>query len=132
MLSPLSYALNRNWQVVQDETFAPILYVLPYQSLAEAIAIQKLCPSRTRPPPSSRTTFEKRKHSCPLSAVIAASLTSISVLAARRLAVRSAARRTRVADGKAAAIPGKPICGVRTVTINYSPDLPLAQGIRFE
>lgn len=39
-VEPTIIAAQNHWEVVQQETFAPILYVMPYKNLDEAIAIQ--------------------------------------------------------------------------------------------
>jgi aldehyde dehydrogenase (NAD+) len=39
-VEPTIIAANNDWEIVQQETFGPILYVMPYQTLSEAIAMQ--------------------------------------------------------------------------------------------
>jgi aldehyde dehydrogenase (NAD+) len=43
-VEPTIVQANNHWDVVQNETFAPILYVMPYETLAEAIDMQNNVP----------------------------------------------------------------------------------------
>ena len=43
-VQPTLVRAENHWKVVQRETFAPILYVMPYQALDEAIALQNDVP----------------------------------------------------------------------------------------
>jgi len=43
-VKPCIAAVNPNMEIVQHETFAPILYVMPYRELDEAISIQNAVP----------------------------------------------------------------------------------------
>ena len=43
-IEPTLVRADNHWKVVQRETFAPILYVMPYQTLDEAMALQNQVP----------------------------------------------------------------------------------------
>lgn len=43
-VKPCVAAVHPNMEIVQQETFAPILYIMPYQELEEAISIQNAVP----------------------------------------------------------------------------------------
>ena len=43
-VEPTLVERNPHWDIVQRETFAPILYVMPYEDLTEAIRIQNDVP----------------------------------------------------------------------------------------
>ena len=43
-VKPAVYEVENNFSVVQEETFAPILYVMKYSSLDDAIKIQNDVP----------------------------------------------------------------------------------------
>ena len=43
-VKPCVAAVHPNMEIVQQETFAPILYIMPYQDLEEAISIQNAVP----------------------------------------------------------------------------------------
>ena len=100
-------------EVVQTETFAPILYVMPFRSLDEAIALQNGVPQGLS---SSIFTDEPqggRSSSCRRRVRIAASPTSTSAPPARRSAARSAARRKPAAAASRARMRGRPTCAGR-------------------
>ena len=116
---------------VLQETFAPILYVLRYRDLDEAIAIHNAVPQGLS---SSIFTTDLREAERFISAAgpTAASPTSTSARRAPRSAARSAARRRPAAGAKAARTAGAPTCGARPTPSITASDLPLAQGIRFD
>ena len=101
---------RRRREIVREETFAPILYVMRYRELDEAIAhAQRRAagpvvlhlhqrPARGRALPVGRP------------AATAASPTSTSARAAPRSAARSAARRTPAAAASRAPTPGRATC----------------------
>ena len=97
---------------VLQETFAPILYVLRYSELEEAIALNNAVPQGLS---SSifTTDLEKPSCSCPRGVRIAELPTSISARPARRSAARSAARRRRAAAARAVRTAGAPTCAAR-------------------
>ena len=43
-VKPCLVEARNEWPVVQRETFAPILYIIPYETLEEAIALQNAVP----------------------------------------------------------------------------------------
>ena len=86
---------------------------------------------RAWPAASSPPTCARPSGSAPPTAATAASPTSTSAPAAPRSAGRSAARRPPAAAARAAATRGRRYMRRATNTINYSNDLPLAQGVQF-
>ena len=115
--------------VVCHETFAPILYVIRYTDFAQALALNNAVPQGC-PRPSSPTTCARPRPSCRPRARTAASPTSTSAPRAPRSAARSAARRKPAAAANRARTRGATTRRA-TNTINYSRQLPLAQGIKF-
>ena len=118
--------------VVREETFAPILYVLAYRELDEAIALHNDVPQglssciftndlreaeRSCRRAGSRLRHRQRQH---------------------RPERRRDRRRVRRREGDRrrprvrAPTRGRPTCAAQTDTINYSSELPLAQGIVFD
>jgi aldehyde dehydrogenase (NAD+) len=94
-----------------EETFAPILYLCPYDELAEA---RSTMPSSTAClPPYSREICTKPSSSSQPAGRIAVSPTSISVPAAPRSAVRSVGRRRLGAVVNPVPTPGRTICVAR-------------------
>jgi acyl-CoA reductase-like NAD-dependent aldehyde dehydrogenase len=108
-VNPALAEMPAQTEIVREETFAPILYVMPYDELEEAIAIQNDVPQGLS---SSIFTTDVREAEAFVSAaaVTAASPTSTSARAAPRSAVRSAARRRPAAGGRPAPTPGRLTC----------------------
>ena len=96
--------------IVRQETFAPLLYVLPYTDLDEAIALHNDVPQGLS---SSIFTCDQREAERFLSprAPTAASSTSTSARPAPRSAAPSAARRRPAAAASPARTRGAPTCG---------------------
>ena len=115
--------------VVCHETFAPILYVIRYTDFAQALALNNAVPQGLS---SAIFTNDLREAETFLSASArtAASPTSTSAPRAPRSAARSAARRKPAAAANRARTRGATTRRA-TNTINYSRQLPLAQGIKF-
>jgi aldehyde dehydrogenase (NAD+) len=118
-------------EVVCHETFAPILYTLRYETLDEAIALQNAVPQGLS---SAIFTNDLREAEQFLAraAPTAASPTSTSAPRAPRSAAPSAARRRPAAAASRARTPGRAYMRRATNTVNYSRELPLAQGVKFD
>jgi aldehyde dehydrogenase (NAD+) len=107
---PALVEIGEQAPVVKRETFAPILYVMRYRELAEAIALQNDVAQGLS---SSIFTLDLREAELFTSAsgsATAASPTSTSGPRARRSAGRSAARRRPAAAANPARTAGGPIC----------------------
>ena len=130
-VEPALVEMPKQTAIVQEETFAPILYVMPYDELDEAIAIQNGVPqglsSSIFTPTSARPSS-----SSPPPAATAASPTSTSARAGPRSGAPSAARRRPAAAARPGSDSWKAYMRRTTVTVNYSRELPLAQGVRFD
>ena len=111
-VKPCIAEVEPHYEIVKQETFAPILYLLKFKDIAEAIL---------------------REVEQFLSQVGSDWALPMEILVApvRRLAKPLAEKKKPVADEKAEAIPGKAYMRRQTNTINYSTGLPLAQGIKF-
>ena len=95
---------------VRRETFAPILYVLQYRDLDEAIALQNDVPQGLSSSIFTRDLGEA-EHFLSAAARTAASPTSTSAPPAPRSAGPSAAKRRPAAAANPARTAGTPICG---------------------
>ena len=115
----------------RTETFAPILYVLTYGDFEEAIALHNDVPQGLSSCDLHHATSGRPSASSPPTARTAASSTSTSARPAPRSAARSAARRRPAAAANPAPTPGGPTCAAPPTPINYSDELPLAQGVTF-
>ena len=116
--------------VVCHETFAPILYVIRYTDFAQALALNNAVPQGLS---SAIFTNDLREAETFLSARArtAASPTSTSAPRAPRSAARSAARRKTGGGRESGSDAWRNYMRRATNTINYSRQLPLAQGIKF-
>ena len=109
-----------------------ILYVMPYDELDEAIAIQNGVPQGLS---SSIFTTDVREAEASSSAAGSdCGIANVNVGAerGRDRGRRSAARRPPAAAARPARTRGRRTCAAPPVTVNYSRELPLAQGVRFD
>ena len=102
-----------DWPIVQQETFAPILYLMTLPATSTRHRDAQRRAARASVPRSSPTTARGRRVPVARAAATAASPTSTSAPAARKSAARSAAKRKPAAAARAAATPGRPTCAGR-------------------
>ena len=129
-VAPAVVRMPAQTELVHSETFAPILYVLTYDELDEAIELNNAVPQGL----SSAIftpTCARPSASWPPTARTAASPTSTSAPRARRSAGRSAARSRPAAAASPGRTAWKAYMRRATNTVNYSSELPLAQGVHF-
>ena len=115
----------------RQETFAPLLYVLPYDDFEEAIALNNAVPQGLSSSVFTSDLAEAELFLSPPRAPTAASSTSTSAPPARRSAARSAARRRPAAAASPVSDAWRAYMRRATNTVNYSGELPLAQGVDF-
>ena len=113
--------------IVREETFAPILYVMRYSSLAEAIAIQNDVPQGLS---SSIFTGDVREAETFTSAIGSANV-NVGPSGAE---IGGAFGGEKATGGgrEAGSDAWKAYMRWVTVTVNYSDELPLAQGVEFD
>ena len=117
--------------VIQQETFAPILYVLPFDSVEEAIAIQNGVPQGL----SSAIFTQNLKHA---ERFLSASGSDCGIanvnIGTSGAEIGGAFGGEKETGGgrESGSDAWKAYMRRQTTTINYSDALPLAQGIRFE
>ena len=113
-VKPSIVKMPKQTSVVKDETFAPILYVMGYKDIEEAIHLQNDVPQGLS---SCIFTNDNRVQrpsgSCRRQEAIAGSRTSISVRAAPRSVGRLAARRRPAAVASPAPTRGATTCVAR-------------------
>jgi aldehyde dehydrogenase (NAD+) len=120
-----------HWQVVQEETFAPILYVLAYENLAEAIAIQNSVPQGLASAIFSNDLRETELFLSSIGSDCGIANVNIGTSGAE-IGGAFGGEKDTGGGRESGSDSWKAYMRRQTVTINYSPDLPLAQGIRFE
>ena len=129
-VTPCLAEAENDWPVVQQETFAPILYVLGYRELAEAIALQNGVPQGLS---SAIFTTDLRE----AGQFLAASGSDCGIanvnLGTSGAEIGGAFGGEKETGGgrESGSDAWKAYMRRQTVTVNYSGALPLAQGIRF-
>jgi len=108
-VTPCLASAQNDFPVVQEETFAPLLYLVPYRNLDEALTLnnavrQGLTSAIFTSDLSEAEEFLSAR------AVTAASPTSTAAPAAPKLAARLGARRRAGVAAKAAAMRGRTTC----------------------
>ncbi|RMF46539.1 MAG: aldehyde dehydrogenase family protein, partial [Bacteroidetes bacterium] len=128
---PALVAAENHWPVVQRETFAPILYVLKYRTLEEAIALQN---GVSQGLSSSIFTDNLREAELFLSARGSdCGIANVNIGPSGAEIGGAFGGEKETGGGREAGSDAwKAYMRRQTVTINYGTDLPLAQGIRFE
>jgi aldehyde dehydrogenase (NAD+) len=117
--------------MMQTETFAPILYVVPFDTLDEAIAMHNGVPQGlssaifTRDLIAAETFLSARGSDCGIANV------NIGTSGAEIGGAFGGEKETG-GGREAGSDSWKAYMRRQTVTINWSSNLPLAQGIRFE
>lgn len=128
---PAIVTAENHWPVVQRETFAPILYVLRYKTIEEAIALQNGVPQGLS---SSIFTDNLRESELFLSAAGSdCGIANVNIGPSGAEIGGAFGGEKETGGGREAGSDAwKAYMRRQTVTINYGSDLPLAQGIRFE
>ncbi|KTD16119.1 L-piperidine-6-carboxylate dehydrogenase [Legionella jordanis] len=122
--------VENHWDIVQEETFAPILYVMPYQNLEEAIHLQNAVPQGL----SSALFTQNLKHA----ELFLSALGSDCGIANVNIGTSGAeiggafgGEKDTGGGRESGSDSWKAYMRRQTNTINWGNALPLAQGIRF-
>lgn len=123
--------VENNWPIVQEETFAPILYVMPYDSLDEAIALQNAVPQGLS---SSLFTLNLRHAEQFLSAIGSdCGIANVNIgTSGAEIGGAFGGEKDTGGGRESGSDAWKAYMRRQTNTINWGASLPLAQGIRFE
>jgi aldehyde dehydrogenase (NAD+) len=130
-VEPAIVIARHDWDVVQEETFAPILYVIPFDSLDEAIAMQ----NGVRQGLSSAIfTNNLRNAEAFLGATGSdCGIANVNIgTSGAEIGGAFGGEKETGGGREAGSDAWKAYMRRQTNTINYSRDLPLAQGIRFD
>jgi aldehyde dehydrogenase (NAD+) len=129
-VTPCLAEARNEWPVVQHETFAPILYVIGYHELDEAIALQNGVPQGL-----SSAIFTTDLHEAEqfLSATGSdCGLANVNLgTSGAEIGGAFGGEKETGGGRESGADAWKAYMRRQTVTINYSDSLPLAQGIKF-
>ena len=130
-VEPVIIKAEPRWPVVQEETFAPILYVLSYDNLSEAVAIHNSVPQGLS---SAIFSNDLRETELFLSAVGSdCGIANVNIgTSGAEIGGAFGGEKDTGGGRESGSDSWKSYMRRQTVTVNYSSELPLAQGIRFE
>lgn len=128
---PCIAEVQPSFRIVQQETFAPILYIMKYKTLEEAIAIQNGVPQGLS---SSIMTLDLREAEFFLShAGSDCGIANVNIgTSGAEIGGAFGGEKETGSGRESGSDAWKNYMRRQTNTINYSPELPLAQGIRFD
>jgi aldehyde dehydrogenase (NAD+) len=130
-VSPAIYEAQNNFEIVQHETFAPILYLIKYKTLQEAVALQNGVPQGLS---SAIMTTNMREAEAFLS--VAGSDCGIANVnigtSGAEIGGAFGGEKETGGGRESGSDAWKAYMRRQTNTINYSATLPLAQGIKFD
>jgi aldehyde dehydrogenase (NAD+) len=130
-VEPALVEIPKQTAIVREETFAPILYVLPYDELDEAISIQNGVPQGLS---SSIFTTDVREAEQFVSAAGSdCGIANVNVgPSGAEIGGAFGGEKATGGGREAGSDSWKAYMRRTTVTVNYSRELPLAQGVRFD
>lgn len=129
-VKPCIAEVETSYNIVQQETFAPILYIMKYSTLEEAIAIQNNVPQGLS---SSIMTLNMRESELFLSAEGSdCGIANVNIgTSGAEIGGAFGGEKETGGGRESGSDAWKNYMRRQTNTINWSPDLPLAQGIKF-
>ena len=130
-VEPTIILAKNEWQIVQDETFAPILYIIPFSDLDEAIAMHNGVPQGLS---SAIFTMNMRNAERFLSAVGSdCGIANVNIGTSGAEVGGAFGGEKETGGGRESGSDSwKFYMRRQTNTINWGTDLPLAQGIKFD
>jgi len=130
-VQPTIVKASNEWPIVQEETFAPILYLIPFHHLDEAIAMQNAVRQGLS---SAIFTDNLRRAEQFLSAAGSdCGIANVNIgTSGAEIGGAFGGEKETGGGREAGSDSWKAYMRRQTTTINWSRDLPLAQGIRFD
>lgn len=130
-VKPCIAAVENNFKIVQHETFAPILYVMKYNTIDEAIALQNGVPQGLS---SSIMTLNLREAEAFLShSGSDCGIANVNIgTSGAEIGGAFGGEKETGGGRESGSEAWKAYMRRQTNTINYSTQLPLAQGIKFD
>ena len=130
-VQPTIIKASNEWDVVQTETFAPILYVIPFRTLDEAVAMQNGVRQGLS---SALFTTDLRNAEQFLSAVGSdCGIANVNIgTSGAEIGGAFGGEKETGGGRESGSDAWKAYMRRQTNTINWGKDLPLAQGIRFD
>ncbi len=129
-VKPCVFEAENSWPIVQHETFAPILYIMKYKTTEEAIALQNGVPQGLS---SSIMTVNMREAEMFLSAAGSdCGIANVNIgTSGAEIGGAFGGEKETGGGRESGSDAWKAYMRRQTNTINYSDQLPLAQGIKF-
>ena len=130
-VEPTIVMAENHWRIVQAETFAPILYLIPYQELEQAIAMQN---DVVQGLSSALFTTDMRQAELYLSALGSdCGIANINIgTSGAEIGGAFGGEKETGGGRESGSDAWKAYMRRQTNTINWGADLPLAQGIKFD
>ncbi len=130
-VKPCIIEATNNMEIVQHETFAPILYIMKYKTIEEAIAMQNDVPQGLS---SSIMTLNMREAEAFLSAAGSdCGIANVNIgTSGAEIGGAFGGEKETGGGRESGSDSWKAYMRRQTNTINYSTKLPLAQGIKFD
>ena len=130
-VKPCIAEVENHWDIVQHETFAPILYLIKYKTVEEAIALQNAVPQGLS---SAIMTTNLREAERFLSAAGSdCGIANVNIgTSGAEIGGAFGGEKETGGGRESGSDSWKAYMRRQTNTINYSESLPLAQGIRFD
>jgi aldehyde dehydrogenase (NAD+) len=130
-VKPCIIEAENDFEMVQHETFAPILYLIKYKTLGEAIAMHNGVPQGLS---SAIMTLNMREAEAFLSAAGSdCGIANVNIgTSGAEIGGAFGGEKETGGGRESGSDSWKAYMRRQTNTINYSTSLPLAQGIRFE
>jgi aldehyde dehydrogenase (NAD+) len=122
---------ENHWDIVQEETFAPLLYLIKYKDIAEAIALNNGVPQGLS---SAIFTLNMREAELFLSAVGSdCGIANVNIgTSGAEIGGAFGGEKDTGGGRESGSDAWKAYMRRQTNTINYSTELPFAQGIKFD
>jgi aldehyde dehydrogenase (NAD+) len=130
-VEPTIVKAQNNWDIVQEETFAPILYIIPYKDIDEAIALHNDVPQGLSS--SLFTTNLKNTEKFLASNGSDCGIANINIgTSGAEIGGAFGGEKETGGGRESGSDVWKYYMRRQTNTINWSDELPLAQGIKFD
>jgi len=130
-VKPAIYEVKNEFSIVQDETFAPILYLIKYSHLDEAIRIQNDVPQGLSSSIMTKDLSESEQFLSAQGSDCGIANVNIGTSGAEIGGAFGGEKETG-GGRESGSDSWKAYMRRQTNTINYTDDLPLAQGIKFD
>jgi aldehyde dehydrogenase (NAD+) len=128
---PCIAEVENHWDIVQHETFAPILYLMKYSTLDEAIALQNGVPQGLSSAIMTDSMRDAEKFLSTAGSDCGIANVNIGTSGAEIGGAFGGEKETG-GGRESGSDAWKAYMRRQTNTINYSKQLPLAQGIKFD